>query len=61
MKLRGKFIKAIIYGGLEKGDFERVQESLVENNSRMLFLTGLICVVLFAAMFLSTLIVIVIS
>lgn len=54
MNLKDKFIKTFIYGGLEKEDFDRVQESLAYNNSRMLLLTALICMVLFLGMFLST-------
>lgn len=54
MNLKDKFIKSFFYGGLDKEDFDRVQESLADNNSRMLLLTALICMVLFVAMFLST-------
>ena len=54
MKLKDKFIKLMFYGGLDKKDYEDVQDILSEKNSRMLFLTGLICMVLFLAMFLST-------
>ena len=54
MNLKDKFIKIIFYGGLDKEDFDRVQESLADNNSKMLLLTALICMVLFVSMFLST-------
>ena len=54
MKLKDLFINVMFHEGLEKEEFQNVEESLTDKNSKMLFLTGCICMLLFIGMFLST-------
>lgn len=44
----------MFYGGLEKEEFDKVQKTLREKNSKMLFLASMVCSILFLGMFLST-------
>ena len=54
MRFIDNFINIMIYGGLDREDFERVQESITDKNRKMLCYTGAICMVLFIGMYLST-------
>lgn len=54
MKLIKKCVNAMFYGGLEEDDYQKVQDSLIEKNRKMLYLTGSICMLQFIGMFLST-------
>ena len=49
-----KMINVMLYGGLDKEDFEQVQDSIAHKNRKMLCYTGVICMILFIGMFLST-------
>lgn len=54
MMVNNRLIKALFYGGLDKEDYQRVQNSLIDKNSKMLFITGAVCILLFIGMFVST-------
>lgn len=54
MGFLNKMIHVMIYGGLEKEEFNRVQDSITDKNRQMLCYTGVICMILFFGMYLST-------
>ena len=54
MRLKNELKKVMLYGGLDKEEFKKVQDSITDKNRKMLYITGAICMILFIGMFIST-------